>query len=107
ARSVPSISLSFFCIYLLYLHHLRLYSCYGRESPCTVYPVWVMAHPKVMGNSRRQRPRLSMYARERIRQLLAEGYTSCQVVTALTQEVNCYINCGMVKPSISGRAKCL
>ena len=48
ARSVPSISLSFFCIYLLYLHHLRLYSCYGRESPCTVYPVWVMAHPKVL-----------------------------------------------------------
>ena len=41
---------------------------------------------QVMGNSRRQRPRLSMYARERIRQLLAEGYTSCQVVTALTQE---------------------
>ena len=41
--------------------------------------------PPVMENSRRERPRLSMYARERIRQLLAEGYTCSQVVSALTQ----------------------
>ena len=36
-----------------------------------------------MENSQREGPRLS---RERIRQLLAEGYTCSQVVTALTQE---------------------
>ena len=33
---------------LLCLHHLRFCSCYGREGPCTVYPVRIMAHPEVL-----------------------------------------------------------
>ena len=38
-------------------------------------------------NTRQQRPHLSMYTRERIRQLLAEGYTCSEV--ALMQEGIC------------------
>ena len=37
---------------------------------------------------RRQHPRLSMYARERIRQLLSGGSTCAEVVTALRQDGN-------------------
>ena len=47
----------------------------------------IMAHGMANSSSlHRQRPRLSMYARERIRQLLSEGSTCVEVVTALRQE---------------------
>ena len=49
------------------------------------YIVRNVQYVQVMETNRR-RPRLSMYARERIWQLLAEGYTCSEVVTALKQE---------------------
>ena len=46
----------------------------------------VRMHVRSSTSPRRQRPRLSMYARERARQLMSGGSTCVEVVTALRQE---------------------